>query len=65
MGFSPIIFSRVMDSTKYEDVMGNDNLYLGVIILIEIYTIVFTAFGIYGSIKSSRGCLIWYLVFLF
>lgn len=65
VGFLPIVFSRVMDSTKYEDVMGNDNLYLAIIILSEIYVILFTLLGLFGSIKPSRGCLIWYIVFLF
>ena len=65
VGFLPIVFSRVMDSTKYEDVMGNDNVYLAIIILSEIYVILFTLLGLFGSIKPSRGCLIWYIVFLF
>lgn len=64
IGFSPILLSRVMDSTKYEDVMGNDNLYLGLIIIVEIYVITFSAFGLFGAIRPSKGCLIWYLIFL-
>lgn len=54
-----------MDSTKYEDVMGSDNLYLAIIILSEIYVVLFTLMGMFGSFKPSRGCLVWYIVFLF